>query len=183
MFCRNCGSQFNDGDMFCPNCGTRVAQAETPIAGFNNEVGAAFDNVREEAQEVYQEARATFTGVPLENPNVVGGAGYRVNNSQSSGAAAGSLVLGILSILCAFFGWIFPLIGWWMPLIGVILGIIGVVLGAKARKQAQTGLATGGFVCSIIGLVFCAVGMVCAIACASAVGGAGAGLMGFLDSI
>ncbi|MBO4563653.1 MAG: hypothetical protein J5772_08590 [Clostridia bacterium] len=77
--------------------------------------------------------------------------------------AVASLVLGILSLVCAFFGY--------SSIAGLIFGIIGVALGANARKQAQTGLATGGFVCSIIGLILCAIGLVCAIACASAVGG------------
>ena len=68
----------------------------------------------------------------------------------------------ILSLICACFGY--------SSIAGLIFGIIGIVLGAKARKVSQTGLATAGFVCSLIGLILCAIGLVCVIACASAAG-------------
>lgn len=48
-----------------------------------------------------------------------------------------SLVLGVLSIVCAVIGF--------LP-VGLVLGIIGIVHGSKARGKA-------GFVCSIIGTV------------------------------
>lgn len=168
MFCGKCGTRCEDGDMFCPNCGVQLAAA--PAAGFSNDMGAAFDSVREEAGEVYMEARSAVTGEALNTANNYGGAGYRVDNSQSSGAAVASLVLGILAIVGSFFGI-------WFSIISVIMGLIGVILGAKARKQAQTGVATAGFICSIIGLIFGAIGMVCAIACVGAIGGLGAGLI------
>lgn len=129
----------------------------------------AFQNVREEAQEVAQEAKASVTGQKLETAGTVGGAGYRADNKTSSGAATASLVLGILSLICVFFGY--------GAILGLILGIVGVVLGAKARKESQTGTATAGFVCSLIGLIICAIGLVCVIACVSSLG-----LLGFLSN-
>ena len=119
-----------------------------------------FEDVKTEAKEVLEEAKATFTGKKLDSANVEGGAGYRADNSTSNGPAVASLVLGILSIICSFFGY--------SSIAGLLFGIIGTVLGAKARKQSQTGIATGGFVCSIIGLILSAVGLVCALACVSA---------------
>ena len=127
-----------------------------------DEARGAFQDVREEAQEVVQEARATVKGEKLGSAGTVGGAGYRADNTTSNGSAVASLVLGILSLICAFFGY--------GAILGLIFGIIGTVLGAKARKTSQTGLATGGFVCSLIGLIFSAVGLVCAIACVGALG-------------
>ena len=123
-------------------------------------------DVREEAKEVVQEVKAAASGQKLDSAQTVGGAGYRAENNTSSGKAVASLVLGILSLICAFFGY--------SAIVGLIFGIVGVSLGAKARKEAQTGLATGGFVCSIIGLIFCALGLVCAIACVGALGALGA---------
>ena len=131
-----------------------------------DEAKGTIDDVRSEAREVVQEARAAVTGQRLDSAQTVGGAGYRADNKTSSGKAVASLVLGILSLVCAFFGY--------STIIGLIMGIIGVALGAKARKESQTGLATGGFVCSILGLVFCGIGLVCAIACVGALGAAGA---------
>ena len=31
MFCTNCGSQFEDGNLFCPNCGTKVESVAQPV--------------------------------------------------------------------------------------------------------------------------------------------------------
>jgi hypothetical protein len=57
-----------------------------------------------------------------------------------------SLVLGILSI-------IFGLFVWYLPLLGIILGILGLIMGAVGRSDPRkAGVATGGLVCSIIGL-------------------------------
>lgn len=74
-----------------------------------------------------------------------------------------SLVLGIISIVIGVFS--AGSLGWF----GAILGIIGVILGALGRKDPEKkGLATGGLVCSIIGLVLC---LILYIACAAAIGG------------
>lgn len=62
-----------------------------------------------------------------------------------------SLVLGIVSIVFSFTG----AIAW----VGIISGIIGIILGAMARKTTPTGIATGGLVCSIIGLVISLIGL------------------------
>lgn len=80
---------------------------------------------------------------------------------------AASLVLGIVTLVCpllsAFgFSWI-----------GCITGIIGIILGVMARKKAPSGVATGGLVCSIIGLVLCAIISISIIACVACVGAAG----------
>ena len=31
MFCTNCGSKFEDGNLFCPNCGTKVESVAQPV--------------------------------------------------------------------------------------------------------------------------------------------------------
>ena len=117
----------------------------------------AFQAIKEETQEVVQEAKATATGQKLESAGTVGGAGYRADNSKTSGLGVASLVLGIISIVCAWFGY--------GAIVGIILGIVGVVLGAMGRKQSQTGLATAGFVCSLIGLALSTARLICVIAC------------------
>ena len=81
------------------------------------------------------------------------------NNGNNSKAVV-ALVLGILSIVLA-------LLYWWA---GVILGIIGIVLGAKARKETPCGMATAGFVCSIIGLVLGCLSIVCVLCALGALG-------------
>ena len=57
------------------------------------------------------------------------------------GLAIASLVLGILAMTIP------------VPILDIIFGVIGIVLGRIAQKSGVGGLATGGFVVSIIGTV------------------------------
>lgn len=74
-----------------------------------------------------------------------------------------SLVLGILSLVIGLvsagsFGWL-----------GAILAIVGIILGALGRKDpVKKGIATGGLVCSIIGLVLCLILYIACVACLGA---------------
>ena len=175
MNCRRCGFPLEPDDLFCPNCGQKAEEAGSPAAAVpvsyarpeaGNEARNIVNDVREEAGEVMQEARAAASGRQLETANIPGAAGYREMNPVSgNGAATASLVLGIMSLVCAFFGY--------GAILGLIFGVIGTVLGAKARKEAQTGTATGGFVCSIIGTVISGAALVCAIACVGSIASLG----------
>lgn len=112
--------------------------------------------VKGEAGEVLEEAKAAFSGQPV-NSNV-GNAGYRAPQGTSPGGkAVASLVLGIVSCV----------VGIWMWYISIPCAIIGIVLGALARKENQTGVATAGFVISIIGLALAIVMFVCVVCLAA----------------
>ncbi len=80
--------------------------------------------------------------------------------------AVASLVLGIISLVFSFTG----AAGW----IGLIFGIIGIILGAHAKKNAPSGMATAGLVCSIIGTCICGIAFLACVACIGAIGAAGA---------
>ena len=86
-------------------------------------------------------------------------------NNDGKTMAVVSLVLGIVSIVGSFI----PGIG----VIAFICSIVGIVLAAKARKVNKSGIATGGLVCSIIGCVFGAFAVICALACVGVAGAAG----------
>lgn len=74
-----------------------------------------------------------------------------------------SLVLGIISLVIGVFS--SGLLGW----LGAIIAIIGIILGALGKKDPEKkGIATAGFVCSIIGLVLC---LLLYVACAACIGG------------
>ena len=135
------------------------------------EAGSAYQDIKSEAEEVVQEAKAAVTGQKLDSADTVGGAGYREDEKAGSNKATISLVLGILSLICVWFGY--------SAIIGLVLGIVGTYFGAKARKEAQTGIATAGFVCSLIGVILCALGLLCIVACAGTIGALG--LMGSLS--
>lgn len=84
-----------------------------------------------------------------------------MNEQSSNGKAIAGLVLEIVSIVLIFFGA-------YGAVFGLICGVIGIILSIKARNENPTGIATAGFVCSIIGTVLCAVSFV---ACACLLGG------------
>ena len=77
-----------------------------------------------------------------------------METSVMHGKAVASLVLGICAIVCWFFG-----VG---ALVGIILGIIGLVLAGQAKKAGNTE-GTGGFVCSLIGLIGSGIAVIIAI--------------------
>ncbi len=74
-----------------------------------------------------------------------------------------SLVLGIISIVLSLFG------GTW---VSALIGIVGIVLGALAKKAnpENSGMATAGMVCSIIGTVLSLLVFIACVACAASVG-------------
>lgn len=77
--------------------------------------------------------------------------------------AVASLVLGILSIILSFCT---PAVQW----LGAILGIVGIVLGALNGNMQNAGIAKGGKICSIIGLIL---NIVLFVACVACIGTAG----------
>lgn len=82
-------------------------------------------------------------------------------NIPGKSAATASMVLGIISIVCWFFGW--------SLIASVILGVVG-------------GMQTAGFVLSLIGLIGGGVFLISCIACVGAVGGV-AGLADIANSL
>ena len=69
---------------------------------------------------------------------------------QSNGMATASLILGIISIVLGFFGWI-----------GIICGILAIIFAIVAKNKIKVnpalahtnGSATGGLITGIIGLL------------------------------
>lgn len=79
-------------------------------------------------------------------------------NIPGKGAAIGSLVCGIASLVIMWFGW--------GAIVAVICSIVGLVLASNSKKAGfNGGIRTGGFVCSLIGLILGAIVLVCWIAC------------------
>ena len=78
-----------------------------------------------------------------------------METSVMHGKAVASLVLGICAIVCWFFG-----VG---ALVGIILGIIGLVLAGPKKAGNTEGIRTGGFVCSLIGLIGSGIAVIIAI--------------------
>ena len=82
------------------------------------------------------------------------------------GAATGSLVCGIIAVVCWFLGY--------TTIISLILWIIGLVMASKAKREGYTGgTRTAGFVLSLIGVIVGAIVLVACVALAGVLVGAG----------
>ena len=138
MICKNCGADNPEGSRFCKNCGAELTQGNNTDYSFYNE---------EPQQDYYQKNTE-----PKQEPG--------------STLAIASLVLGIIGVICWFFGY--------SSIISLILGIIGLVLASRARQEGNTsGVRTAGFVCSLIAVIGGAIVFVALIACVACVGAIG----------
>lgn len=75
-----------------------------------------------------------------------------VELGRAKSHAVASLVLGIVALVCSITG-----LG---AVIGLVCGIIGLLLGGRARKilpPGENGMATAGWICSIIALCLCGI--------------------------
>lgn len=94
------------------------------------------------------------------------------------GQAVASLVLGIIGVVCWFFGG--------TAILSVILGLIGIICASSAKKAGNSsGIRTAGFVLSIISLIVGALVFVACVACVGlfSAGVAEAGAQGYLDDL
>ncbi len=81
--------------------------------------------------------------------------------------AVASLVLGIISVGCWFFGY--------SSILSVVLGIIGMALASSSKKYGyQDSIRTAGFVLSLIGVIGGAFAFLACIACVGTLGVIGA---------
>ncbi len=82
-------------------------------------------------------------------------------NVPGKGKATASLVLGIIAVVCWFFGY--------SSIVSVVVGLIGLILASSAKKEGfDGGIRTAGFVLSLIGLIGGGVVLVACVACAGA---------------
>lgn len=95
-----------------------------------------------------------------------------MENKTNAPYAVASMVLGICSIVFGCF------------LIGLVCGILGLVFASKAQTAYRqnpdlytgTGMITAGKVCSIVGIVLSALGILYLIAVVGIIGSTGLGL-------
>lgn len=81
-------------------------------------------------------------------------------DQDTNSKAAASLILGITSVILMFFSYFI-----FTAIVGVVLSIIGIVLGVTARKEQASGIATAGFVLSIISLALTSIVLIACVAC------------------
>lgn len=87
------------------------------------------------------------------------------------GQATASLVLGIISAVFGVLGmiaWVFL----WFGIVSSICGIVGLVLAGQSKKAGFSDrLRTSGFVLSLVGLIFGAIGTMEYVSCVACLSG------------
>ena len=100
-------------------------------------------------------------GNPNPGYNYQGSGGY--GPPPTNGKAVASMVLGIISLVFAWFGY--------FAILAIAMSIVGIILGIGARKDVvqgqSTGMATAGVVCSIIALALSTIVFISCVICVS----------------
>ena len=108
----------------CAQCGAQ----NTPTAQFCYSCGTALTQAGAPSPE-----RQSYG--PPQQP------AYAPAAAPGSGLATASLILGIIALLA-----------WLLPLLGFPIAVLGIIFGVMGRRGPKKGMATGGLVCSAIGL-------------------------------
>lgn len=133
MFCRNCGKEVDNEAIVCPSCGKPIYSTAAPD----------FDGRTPSAEPVFEHS------VGEQNPfntagNDTDNRTYRAEEPKESPALSiVALCLGIASLVLCCCG-------------GGVIGIAGIIVSAIALSgnKPGRGMAVGGLVTSIIGVIF-----------------------------
>lgn len=83
-----------------------------------------------------------------------------MNNTTEPGKnqAIASMVLGIIAVVFAWFGW--------GSIVSLVCSIVGLVLAVNAKKAGNTsGMQKAGLILSLIGIICAVIGLIICIAC------------------
>lgn len=163
MYCTKCGASIvNESLTSCPYCGAPVHGAYAGPSDTQPEANTA-PPVAEATPPVYR---------AQENAYASAGPVRSAQGNSVRGRSIASMVLGIVSLVTAWFGW--------SSVLAIAAAVVGLVLGIQAKKTAPAGtplgMATAGIVCSAIGLGLSCIVFVSCVLCAGAFGVLGASI-------
>ncbi len=123
MVCQKCGTPNADGCQFCVNCGAPLAAPQYQQPQYQ--------------QPQYQQPQ--YPQAPYQQPQYPQAPYQQPPADPGKGMAIAALVLGIISFFC------FP----------AVTGLLGIIFGSVARSKGTRsgGMAMGGIICGIIGIV------------------------------
>lgn len=149
--CPVCGRTETEDAVYCRECGAKTVEYEDKNTNqANGQTTGQYSGYQDYTSNTsYQSSASSGTGqsqynnyqdytsnMPYQPPVDNGGNG--ANGLQIAG-----LVCGILAICsCCCYG---------VP--AIILGIAGLICSVLGNKNSRNGVGTGGFVCSLIGLI------------------------------
>ncbi len=156
-YCTNCGAEVPEGFKFCSNCGTKieVAAPENPMEPVYEKIEAeivensdAANFVTEETPAYEEELNINYDSYTNSvEPTTVQTQYYSSGQSVEAtgtngniGFAIGSMVCGILSLLCCCSGFL----GLVLSIGAIVLGVIAMKNNYDGKGMAIAGLITGG---------------------------------------
>lgn len=159
-FCPKCGKKMMAGDAFCGSCGAKL-----DIPGITAAPQSAIPAASVNTEQANTPAAPADTPVPAPQANMTQ-VSSNTGDVPGKSAATASLVLGIVAVVCWFFGY--------SSLISVVCGGIGLCCAASSKKEGYEGGArTAGFILSLIGLIGGALIFVACVACVGSLAGLG----------
>lgn len=134
VYCSNCGAEIPEGVRFCPECGEPVKMQ----AGTRDDYHSQKMPERQPQRNHYGRTDAYHSRSYTNDDDRY--------EERGHGLAIGSLVCGIIGVVCWFFGY--------GSFLSIILGIVGLVLAGNSKKDGNTeGTRTAGFILSLIALI------------------------------
>ncbi len=189
MKCLFCGSEIPAGYGFCSVCGNAVngngysggAKPVNYSGSYNMPQQGGYPNGQPSVNPGAQQGG--YQGSYQQNMNYPANAypqngynqGVTYNTSvpePGRGTAIASLVLGIISLVCIFFGT--------YAFLGSICGIVGLILSIVSKNQGfKGGIRTAGFVLNLIGVIITVLVTIACVACFAALMEAGGEYLDF----
>ncbi len=149
-----------------PQPAEQPAPQAAPQPRFDPETGRPLTPPPAQPQTLHNEP-PTYTP-PQPGQNYTGGS-YNAappppEHKPTNGMAIGSLICGILSLICCCCGWM-----------SVILGIVAIILGVLSKKGEgkMSGMALGGVICGAVGAGLALISAILSIAMSGVVGDLG----------
>ena len=157
-FCGMCGAQMPDEAVTCTNCGAPLQASQVPQQPYQQQ---DFQQQPYQQQPYQQQPyqQQPYQQQPYQQMGYQQQGYYAPQTTGSypgKGKAIAALVCGIVGLVFSCFAGLTVSIS---AFIGLVVSIIGIVFGIQGRNACQPGMpgrgmATGGFVCAIIGTVF-----------------------------
>lgn len=159
VFCTQCGSENLSEAKFCSSCGAKLEKTEETSGQEGLFTGGQEQPVYEKVEgetvdegtysfqqeipiqyEAEEQSSGTASSQPVQSQYYSSASSQTEAGNGNIGLAVGSMVCGILSIICCCFGF-FSLV---LSIAAIVLGIISINGKYDGRGMAIAGIITGG---------------------------------------